>query len=175
MSQEATLDKVAGFLNLVHAIPVWIDGGWGIDALIGKQTRSHSDLDIIIDQVNFTDLEKLLLSNNFAADTAQDGLVFVSVDGLCLDVHCVKFYDSGYGSFQITKDTEWPFPPSAFKGKGLISDITVMCLSPEAQVQCHGQGYPPTEKDIADMRLLQEVFEVVLPLTLCVVNDTKQA
>ncbi len=24
-----------------NSIEVWIDGGWGIDALLGKQTRSH--------------------------------------------------------------------------------------------------------------------------------------
>jgi lincosamide nucleotidyltransferase A/C/D/E len=26
-------------------VRIWIDGGWGIDALLGKQTRAHADLD----------------------------------------------------------------------------------------------------------------------------------
>jgi len=43
----------------------------------------------------------------------------------------------------------------------------VLCLSPDAQVQCHGQGYAPTETDLRDMALLQERFGVVLPLSLC--------
>jgi hypothetical protein len=38
---------------------------------------------------------------------------------------------------------------------------------PEAQVQCYGQGYLPTESDLADMQRLQERFGVVLPLILC--------
>ena len=27
----------------------WVAGGWGIDALIGRQTRRHSDLDLVLD------------------------------------------------------------------------------------------------------------------------------
>jgi lincosamide nucleotidyltransferase A/C/D/E len=24
--------------------PAWVGGGWGVDALVGRQTRSHADL-----------------------------------------------------------------------------------------------------------------------------------
>lgn len=27
---------------------VWVTGGWGIDALLGEQTRAHKDLDLIV-------------------------------------------------------------------------------------------------------------------------------
>jgi hypothetical protein len=30
----------------VNGIQVWLTGGWGIDALLGEQTRQHKDLDI---------------------------------------------------------------------------------------------------------------------------------
>jgi lincosamide nucleotidyltransferase A/C/D/E len=30
-------------------IRVWLEGGWGVDALLGRQLRSHNDLDIAID------------------------------------------------------------------------------------------------------------------------------
>ena len=43
----------------------------------------------------------------------------------------------------------------------------VRCLSPDAQVQCHGQGYTPDEDDLRDMKRLQDRFGVVLPLALC--------
>jgi Aminoglycoside-2''-adenylyltransferase len=29
-----------------HQIDLHIDGGWGVDALLGRQTRTHADLDI---------------------------------------------------------------------------------------------------------------------------------
>ena len=32
-----------------RSLPYWLAGGWGIDALIGKQNRTHDDLDVIID------------------------------------------------------------------------------------------------------------------------------
>ena len=36
--------------NLQQAgIDVWLDGGWGVDALIRKQTRQHEDLDVVVD------------------------------------------------------------------------------------------------------------------------------
>jgi len=45
-----TSDAVLEFLDLMEAssIAVCLDGGWGIDALLGEQTREHGDLDIIV-------------------------------------------------------------------------------------------------------------------------------
>ena len=31
------------------AIVMWLDGGWGVDALLARQLRPHNDLDIAID------------------------------------------------------------------------------------------------------------------------------
>jgi lincosamide nucleotidyltransferase A/C/D/E len=36
--------EVVGALG-PHGLNVWIDGGWGVDALVGEQTRDHADLD----------------------------------------------------------------------------------------------------------------------------------
>ncbi len=69
--------------------------------------------------------------------------------------------------FDLGDGRLWQFPPAAFSGKGQVRGRQVLCLSPDAQVQCHGQGYAPTEKDIRDMELLQERFGVVLPVSLC--------
>lgn len=33
-------------------MPAWIGGGWGIDALVGHQTRIHEDVDIAVDATN---------------------------------------------------------------------------------------------------------------------------
>jgi hypothetical protein len=27
---------------------IWLDGGWGVDALVGEQTREHEDLNLIV-------------------------------------------------------------------------------------------------------------------------------
>ena len=41
-------------------ITIWIDGGWGVDALLGEQTRPHHDLDITILQKDVPKLRQLL-------------------------------------------------------------------------------------------------------------------
>ncbi|BDF10015.1 hypothetical protein CE91St49_34450 [Emergencia timonensis] len=47
--KEATtkedLMTVIGILENA-GITYWIDGGWGVDILAGKQTRTHRDIDI---------------------------------------------------------------------------------------------------------------------------------
>ncbi len=30
-----------------RGLPVWLDGGWAIDALLGRQRRPHDDLDLV--------------------------------------------------------------------------------------------------------------------------------
>ena len=31
-------------------IPVVLDGGWGVDALIGCETRTHNDIDLFVEE-----------------------------------------------------------------------------------------------------------------------------
>lgn len=115
------------------------------------------------------DVENLttLLKSLGYQQAKKDGLVYCSPQGLSVDIHWVRFDERGYGHFDLADGGSWPLPPSAFRGIGSIGNTSVRCLSPEAQVQCHAQGYEPTEKDLGDMRALQEKFEVVLPLSLC--------
>ncbi|MBO0731850.1 MAG: hypothetical protein J2P57_21505, partial [Acidimicrobiaceae bacterium] len=44
-------DEVLGVLDRLdeRGIDAWVDGGWGVDALIGRQTREHDDLDLVVD------------------------------------------------------------------------------------------------------------------------------
>jgi hypothetical protein len=44
----ARLPEVVDVLERLDraGVPVWLDGGWGVDALVGRQTRPHRDLDL---------------------------------------------------------------------------------------------------------------------------------
>ena len=167
MSAESVLEILA--LLDAAAVEVWLDGGWGVDALLGEQTRSHDDLDVIVDVRDAPKLEQALVTAGFARKPGGTPTGFVLVDSLGreVDVHAIRFDDRGHGRFQLADGREWPFPPSAFRGQGRVAGREARCLSAEAQVQCHGQGYTPTEEDLRDMELLQARFGVVLPLHLC--------
>jgi len=43
------------------AIPAWLDGGWGVDALLNTQTRPHKDLDLILSLRNLKGSRRRLL------------------------------------------------------------------------------------------------------------------
>ena len=53
-------------LDLFEGLSVtyWLDGGWGVDALYGKQTRDHRDIDINREkngnEVTYTPLESVI-------------------------------------------------------------------------------------------------------------------
>jgi lincosamide nucleotidyltransferase A/C/D/E len=151
------------------SIDICLDGGWGIDALLGEQTREHSDLDIII---RVEDLPRLLEVTRAARydrqpDGTETNVVLKAEAGRVVDAHAIAFDERGFGVFALPDGRRWPFPPSAFLGRGTIQGKNVRCLSPEAQVQCHAQGYTPDKNDLQDMKMLQDRFGVVLPLNLC--------
>jgi hypothetical protein len=43
---EDVLELYASLLE--HGVQIWLDGGWGVDALLERQTRPHKDLDAIV-------------------------------------------------------------------------------------------------------------------------------
>jgi len=36
-------------LRRAEGVVGWLDGGWGVDALLHEQTRSHADVDLVVD------------------------------------------------------------------------------------------------------------------------------
>jgi lincosamide nucleotidyltransferase A/C/D/E len=78
-------------------IRVWLDGGWGIDALIGEQTRPHGDLDIIIDSRDVPLLRGTLEVRGFfpLRDLKSHDYVLSNGSGLEVDVHAVTFDGEG--------------------------------------------------------------------------------
>ncbi len=166
-----TPDAVLEFLDLMEAssIDVCLDGGWGIDALLGEQTREHDDLDLIVRVEDVPRLAAVARASGYARAPGGTDTNFVlkTESGHKVDVHAIAFDARGFGIFTLPDGRKWPFPPSAFQGHGRIQGKYVRCLSPEAQVQCHAQGYTPDEADLQDMKLLQDRFGVVLPLALC--------
>ncbi len=157
------------------SIRAWLDGGWGVDALLGEQTRDHHDLDLIIHSDDMPKLKDALTTVGFQIQPGATSTNCVLSDkrGREVDIHPIEFDENGFGIFDMPDGRRWPFPPRAFAGLGRVGSRQVRCLSADAQVQCHEQGYEPAEKDLHDMERLQNRFGVVLPLALCRQPNTR--
>jgi lincosamide nucleotidyltransferase A/C/D/E len=150
----------------VAGVEVCVGGGWAVDALLEKQTRHHSDLDVWVpaEQAHevFVALGKVGLDRVFPWPDDRPWN-FVLHDGARLrtDLHFVEVsalgdyhYGSALGGESI--------PAEALAGQGRIAGNTVRCESPRWAVRCH-TGYDPRPVDRHDVALLCRHFEIELP------------
>ena len=163
MRAESAVELVRLFET--SGIDVWLDGGWAVDAALGEQTRTHKDLDIILQSKDLPVLREILAARGFTKKDGGSESNFVLTDGrgLGVDVHAFVFDELGNGVYRMQNGEDWIFPADGFAGRGKILGTTVRCLSPEVQVLCHAHGYVPKEKDLQDMELLEARFGVELP------------
>ena len=147
------------------AISVWLDGGWGVDALLGMQTRPHKDVDIVVRVSDTPKIHQVLARRGFTVKqgTPPNAFVLANGFGLEVDVHAVVLDDLGNGVYRMENGEDWVYPAAGFAGRGTINGQGVRCLTPATQVLCHAYDYTPTEKDFRDMELLQQRFGVELP------------
>src|SRR5258708_13099454 len=82
-------------------ICVWIDGGWGVDALLGR--RPHKDLDIAIEDHQLLQFEQFLASRGYqrAKREIERPFNFVLADhkGREIDVHVFSRDETGNGIY----------------------------------------------------------------------------
>jgi lincosamide nucleotidyltransferase A/C/D/E len=153
--------------------PNWLMGGWGVDALVGRQTRPHHDVDLLVD---VTDLERLrlcLIDLGFALAYTWDDEVrwirhdswsspleqpsaFVSrhVDGREVDVHVVRRSDEG--DVEMLWNVPYAFTAAGLGATGAIDSQSVRCLSREMQLQAH-RGYALPAHHLQDLELLDKL------------------
>jgi lincosamide nucleotidyltransferase A/C/D/E len=163
MTSDALLEILGWFRRA--GIDVWLDGGWGIDALLETQTRSHKDVDVIVALADVAPLTKLLERRGFRENDGGRPENFVMADdrGSEVDIHVVEFDAAGNGNYRMENGELWIFPAPGFDGRGRVKGVEVCCLSPEVAVVCHATGYVPKETDFADMERLALRFGVELP------------
>ena len=155
-------------------IQLWLTGGWGIDALLGKETRPHKDLDALLlldDMVRMNEilsaagfvLKELWSENSWRIDSQgkRTATAFVLQDGEGreFDAHAISLDDQGNGVPAWEEVKEFLFTKASLAGKGMIADFPVRCISPEMQVYCH-TGYELPEKQLRDLELLHQKFGV---------------
>ncbi|MER5185385.1 amino acid transporter [Streptomyces sp. NPDC002896] len=158
-----TADDVLSILAVLRDadVDIWIGGGWGIDALVGEQTRRHRDLDLMHRENQEPAVMAALAEAGFAETLNWRPVRFVVTNplGREIDLHPLAFAADG-SAVQASPDPEHPFvyPASCFV-TGTIQGTTVPCLSPEQQIYFH-RGYAPADHDRHDMAQLRRAFGI---------------
>ncbi|MQY30848.1 nucleotidyltransferase domain-containing protein [Nocardia aurantia] len=142
-------------------VPIWIDGGWCVDALLGRQTRAHADLDIAVHRRDVGTLLECLaeLGYTYTGDENTTDFNFVLArksDGGSVDVHVFEFDEDGNSIYGIA------YPSDSFTGVGTIDGEEVPCIGAERMFEFK-TAYPPARKDVRDVRALGERYGFDLP------------
>jgi lincosamide nucleotidyltransferase A/C/D/E len=136
-----------------RGLRVWLDGGWGVDALLGEETRAHDDVDLVVELAALAEVEEVLgeLGFRVAEDHAPVRVVLRAADGRQADLHPVTFDQEGTG-WQVgaaADGSDCPYPADGFDS-GRILDRPVPCLGPALQIE-HHRGYRPRRRDRVDL------------------------
>ena len=139
-------------------VRAWVEGGWGIDALVGRETRDHDDLDLAVDTEadGFERAVAALTRVGYerGVDDLPIRLVLEVADGRSVDLHPIRFEADG-AAYQRGHDREYQYPADCFT-VGRIDRREVACLSATIQREFHS-GYAPRPVDHHDLAILDEI------------------
>lgn len=165
--KRMTAADVLDFLGRLHrlGIGIWVDGGWGVDALLGRETRPHRDLDIAIQEKDLAPARNLLEARGFRNvprdDTSAWNFVLGDDQGHEIDFHVIVFDEAGNGVLGPRERGSF-YPAASLTGSGTIGGEQVRCISPEYMIKFH-TGYKLRDTDYRDVLALCERFGLELP------------
>lgn len=157
-----TLDSFCRFVDLYQSLglDVFIDGGWCVDALIGKQTRKHEDVDIAMSHDDMPKLKAELEKKGFIFKPTDDwrecNFVMAHPDGRKVDFHTFRFDDKGNNVYGVAYERNHLTGSANFNGRN------IKCIDPVVLIDYHTH-YEPDEDDYHDVKLLCEKFNQPMP------------
>ena len=163
MSRKEVTTK-EDLMTIIHllenaGIRYWLDGGWGVDILAGKQTRAHRDIDINFDSQHTEKLLNILFKYGYKVDTDWKPVrieLYSDKYGY-LDIHPFILNEDGTskqadlegGWYEFDKDL---FSNAVFEGK------IIPCISLKGQKLFHS-GYELRDKDKHDILILESIID----------------
>ena len=154
--------QVSGALRAA-GVPHWLAGGWGVDALVGRQTRPHRDLDLAVDDVDLAVAVAVLGDLGYAVETdwlpvrlelaAQRELA--ARGERWVDLHPVVFDAHGDGRQAGLDGGHFDYPAGDLV-VGSIEGHPLPCISLTRQRAFHS-GYPLRLQDEADLAELDRL------------------
>lgn len=139
-------------------IRYWVDGGWGVDVLIGRQTREHRDVDIDFD----ADFEGILIKTlekagyEITTDWRPSRVELFHPRHGYIDIHPL-IIDQSSKAKQANPEGGWYYFEAQWFSKANFEGRTIPCISLEAQKLFHS-GYELREVDKDDLKSLHDAF-----------------
>lgn len=157
--EMTTIEDLITIINLLEnaGIIYWIDGGWGVDILAGKQTRVHRDIDINFDAQHTERLLNILLKYGYEVDTDWKPVrieLYSETNGY-LDIHPFVLNEDG-SSKQADLEGGWYEFDKDFFGNAVFEGRTIPCISVKGQKLFHS-GYELRDKDRHDLSILENI------------------
>ncbi len=156
---NVTISDLFQILDLLESAGVkyWLDGGWGVDALHGKQTRIHRDVDIDFDSRYTSELLAFLQENGFIIETdwLPNRVELYSAELGYIDIHPFVLNEDGTSRQADLQGGWYEFLPDYF-GEAILDGRTIPCISLKGQKMFHS-GYELRDKDIHDLFILNAI------------------
>ena len=148
---------VVDWLEARGAVHV-ITGGWAVDALVGRATRPHRDLDVIVEAGACDSLARWLRRRGY--EVVVDWLP-IRVElrrGRCgVDLHPMKVDGRGDG-VQAGFGTQVFEHRAADRTRGRIGGRRVVVATAARLMELH-RGYEPRPEDLHDIALLRRLLQ----------------
>jgi lincosamide nucleotidyltransferase A/C/D/E len=140
LDPEFGLDDVREVLDALDraGVTAWLGGGWGVDALVGSQTRRHADLDLVVDTGDLDELVGVLSGLGFRRVAVRP-----EPAGFLLDHQLVRDPGGRLIDLHVVDARDWP--PGNASGpaftSGSLHGRAVRCLSVETHRSACRRGF----------------------------------
>ena len=165
-STEAQLELIRDLFAECESrdLRIWLLGGWGIDALLGRVIREHHDIDIVAEETCKEPLRAAVehIRGEFAPKPI--GWRFLR-DDVRVDITFISYAADGTPVSDLKKDDPnvYPWPPGSFPKEcnGRLSGISCRAISWEAQYVAkagYKDAFPDTTlraKDDSDLKVIR--------------------
>ncbi len=135
----------------------WVAAGSGVDALVGRQTRGHRDLDLAVDARQEAPALAALLSRGYRVETDRRPvrLELEATGRGWVDLNPVVFDAAGHRRQSGLDGGVFHYPAGAFT-EGRLDGTRAPCLTRKQQVLFRN-GYQPRDVDRHDLRLMEDL------------------
>jgi hypothetical protein len=164
-STERQLRVIREVVALARAagIALWLFGGWGLDARLGRITRQHGDVEFWVERVHAERSKALLVAAGATALTTQppEESCEFTWDGVPFSTAYFDRQPDGFCQL-LGRWSDWRFPPGSFGDEpGMLEGTPVPAMSVSGMLAMKEQfphlrnGRPWRQKDIDDIEVLR--------------------